>query len=277
MLVARLPNSITRILTASLGIPLVVFLTYLGGWPFLVFVIACALLSQHELYVMMAKAGMAPLHTAGLLLGLVIGVRTVLPLPLSAGIVAVVVLFLASHLRHRTDSPLQSVSATVFGIVYPTTMLTFLVDIRVGFEASVGNDAAFWLTMAVFLLVWSSDTAAYYVGKTFGKHKLAPQISPNKTWEGAVGGGVSAILVAIGLGLTVLPFLSPLDCVILGVICGSIGQLGDIAERRIKRMVDVKDSGNILPGHGGVLDRFDAMTIAAPIAYFYLFYVAGAV
>ncbi|MDX1430242.1 MAG: phosphatidate cytidylyltransferase, partial [Rhodothermales bacterium] len=204
-----------------------------------------------------------------------IGLRSVFPLPLAFGAVAIAVLFVASHLWSRPANPLQSVSMTLFGIAYPTLMLTYLVDIRSGAEAAVGPSGAFWLTLTVFVLVWVSDTAAYYVGRAFGRRKLAPTISPNKTWEGSAAGGVAAIAAAVGLGMTALPFLPPAHCIAVGIICGVVGQLGDLAESRIKREVGVKDSGTILPGHGGILDRFDALTIAAPLTYFYLFYVAG--
>lgn len=272
---SSLSNPVVRVLTAVVGIPLVVYATYLGGWPFLLVILAAALLGQHELYGLMAEAGMAPLRLAGLMLGLLIGLRSVLPLPLAFGAVAIAVLFVAAHLWSRPTNPLLSVSVTLFGIAYPTLMLTYLVDIRTGAAGAVGPAGAFWLTLAVFVLVWVSDTAAYYVGRAFGRRKLAPLISPNKTWEGSAAGGIAAVAAAVGLGVAVLPFLAPVHCVAVGIICGVIGQLGDLAESRIKRVVGVKDSGTILPGHGGILDRFDALTVAAPLTYFYLFYVAG--
>ncbi len=269
-----LPNSVVRVLTALVAIPIIVLLTWVGGWPFLVLFLACALLAQDEFYQMAIAGDMVPLRIAGLMLGLLIGIRSVFPLPLAFGAVAVAVMLVASHLWDRPANPPQSVAVTLLGIVYPTLMLTYMVDIRAGSAAALGQSDAFWLTLSVLILVWVSDTAAYYVGRAFGKRKLAPNISPNKTWEGAVGGSLASVGVAVGLGLTVLPFLSLIDCVALGIICGTIGQLGDLTESRLKRLVGVKDSGSIIPGHGGVLDRFDALTIVAPIAYFYLFYVA---
>ncbi|MBT8400501.1 MAG: phosphatidate cytidylyltransferase [Rhodothermia bacterium] len=269
-----LSNSIVRVLTALVAIPIMVWLTWLGGWPFLVLIVACALLGQVEFYQMASAGGMAPLRIAGLMLGLLIAIRSVFPLPLAFGAVAVAVMLIASHLSNRPANPPQSVAITLLGIVYPTLMLTYMVDIRAGGAAAVGQPGAFWLTMSVFILVWVSDTAAYYVGRAFGKRKLAPQISPNKTWEGALGGSVGSIAVAAAMGMTVLAFVPMTHCLVLGIICGSIGQLGDLAESRIKRLVGVKDSGSIIPGHGGVLDRFDALTVVAPISYFYLFYVA---
>lgn len=270
-----LSNSVVRVLTAIVAIPIMVLLTWLGGWPFLVLMVGCALLGQFEFYQMASAGGMTPLRIAGLMLGLLIAIRSVLPLPLAFGAVAVAVMLIAAHLSDRPTNPPQSVAITLLGIAYPTLMLTYMVDIRSGGAAAVGQSGGFWLTMSVFVLVWVSDTAAYYVGRTLGKRKLAPKISPNKTWEGAIGGSVGSIAAAVIMGLTVLPFLRIEHCVVLGIICGSIGQLGDLAESRIKRLVGVKDSGSVIPGHGGVLDRFDALTVVAPIAYFYLFYVAG--
>ncbi|MDX1546847.1 MAG: phosphatidate cytidylyltransferase, partial [Rhodothermales bacterium] len=136
------------------------------------------------------------------------------------------------------------------------------------------DDAAFALTLTVFLLIWATDTFAYYVGKNLGRHKLAPLISPKKTWEGAVGGAVGALLVAVVLKLTLLAFLAWPHVVAMALICGIVSQIGDLAESRLKRSVGAKDSGTLLPGHGGLLDRFDALLLAVPLVYLYLAYVA---
>ncbi|MEK8022687.1 MAG: phosphatidate cytidylyltransferase [Candidatus Hydrogenedentota bacterium] len=127
------------------------------------------------------------------------------------------------------------------------------------------------LLLAVLLVTWSADTGAYAVGMKFGRTKLAPDISPGKTREGAVGGLILAILVGIlAAGYTGRPILGA----IFGLIAGTAGQMGDLIESRLKRMAGVKDSGKILPGHGGILDRFDAFLVNAPLCYFLADYFA---
>lgn len=275
MTAAKIPNALTRVATALVGIPIVVYLTYVGGWPFLVLILGISLIAQYELYQMLAQTGAVPLMLAGMVLGALVGIRTLLPLPMAfAGVAVGLLLLSALLLRRRTGNPVESLAYTLLGVLYPTLLLTFLIDLRSGAAVALGETHAFWLTLSVFVLVWVSDTAAYYSGKLLGRHKLAPSISPNKTWEGAIGGGIGAIGAALLFGLLVLPFLSTVDCLVLGLICGGVSQLGDLAESKIKRTIGVKDSGALLPGHGGLLDRFDAMIVAAPFAYFYLAFMA---
>jgi phosphatidate cytidylyltransferase len=129
-----------------------------------------------------------------------------------------------------------------------------------------------WLALVV-AACWAADTAAYAVGKTLGRHKLCPSISPGKTVEGAVGGLIGAMLLTFLLGQWLgLPTGHALA---LGALLGVAGQLGDLAESKLKRWAGVKDSGSILPGHGGVLDRFDSLLVNAPLAYYYLRFIAG--
>jgi phosphatidate cytidylyltransferase len=132
--------------------------------------------------------------------------------------------------------------------------------------ASGGN--AFPLILTAAIPIWAGDTAAIFAGKAFGKHKLAPSISPNKTWEGSIANLLAAVGAAPALGY----FLKyPMDkMLLLGVSCGVIGQLGDLFESYLKRQAGVKDSGNLLPGHGGVFDRLDSLLMTAPFSYWIL-------
>jgi len=124
-------------------------------------------------------------------------------------------------------------------------------------------------------LIWVTDTGAYYTGKSIGKHKFAPSISPNKTWEGTIGGLVAAILAAVAFKLFILAFLTWTDVFALALLGGFWGQLGDLLESAVKRSADVKDSGSLLPGHGGVMDRFDSLIFTAPMYYLYLVHISG--
>jgi phosphatidate cytidylyltransferase len=127
------------------------------------------------------------------------------------------------------------------------------------------------------LLVWATDVFAYYVGKVIGSRPLAPSISPNKTWEGTLGGLCAAVAVAMILKLTVLGMVAWPHVVALALIGGGVSQVGDLMESQLKRSTGADDASSILPGHGGVLDRFDAMVVAAPLIYLYLHVVAGLV
>ena len=122
--------------------------------------------------------------------------------------------------------------------------------------------------------VWAADTLAYFTGRAIGKRPLFPRISPKKTWAGSVGGVVGALVLVAAMKTALLPLvLTWADVAVIGLICGAVGQLGDLAESMLKRSVGVKDSGNYLPGHGGMLDRIDAMLIAIPLVVLYLDHV----
>ncbi len=266
-------NALLRILTAVVGAPLLLGLVYLGGWYFGVLVLVLGLLEQYEVYGLMEQAGVRPWKVAGLLLGVLLALRALVPFALPLALVGLLGVLAWSPFS-KGEQPLSSLGGTVLGALYPTALLAFLTDLRLAQGPTVGDNEAFFLTSTVFLLIWATDILAYYTGKALGKHKLAPTISPKKTWEGAIGGALGAVAVAVVLKLTLIAFLAWPHVIALALICGVISQVGDLAESRFKRSVGVKDSGTILPGHGGVLDRFDAMVLAVPLAYLYLAYVA---
>lgn len=268
-------NSVLRVLTALVAAPLVVGLAYVGGWAFGAFVVGIALLGQWELYRLAEQAGLSPQMGWGLVLGALIVVQPLWP---AAGGVALGVgvglLALMPFLFRRT-ALLGSLSVTFFGALYPAVLLGFLLRLRLARGPSVGDCEAFLLVLLVLLLVWASDVFAYYVGKSIGRRPLAPTISPKKTWEGALGGLFAALVIGLTFKLTVGDFLPWGHLFALIFIGGVLGPLGDLAESHLKRSVDADDSSSILPGHGGLLDRFDAMAVAAPLVYGYLVFIAG--
>lgn len=268
-----LTNATQRILTALVGAPLVIGLVYVGGVPFVVLVLVASLLAQRELYGLFVAGGAKPYQWAGLLLGALLVGRVLWPALLVVALVIAVLMFVALPFE-RDETPHHNIAATLFGVFYPTTLFSFLAELRLARGETVGNDEAFWLTLAVFLLIWSADSFAYYAGRAFGKHPLAPRVSPKKTWEGAVGGAAGAVLVGVVLKLTALSFLAWPHVIVLALLGGCFSPLGDLAESRLKRAVGIKDSGTILPGHGGLLDRFDALILTVPLVYLYLAYVA---
>lgn len=266
-------NALLRILTALVGVPLLVLLIYLGGWYFGLAVLVAALLAQYEAYRLMEEAAMEPMKAVGLVLGALVALQPLWHEAWMAVLFVTVGVFVYSPFS-RAERPLHSLGSTFLGVLYPTALFSFLSLIRQLRVAGPDADAAWLLTLAVFLFVWASDTMAYYVGKSIGKRPLAPLISPKKTWEGSVGGVAGALVAAVILKLTLLAFLAWPHVLALAFIGGVVGQVGDLAESRLKRSVGVKDSGTFLPGHGGLLDRFDAVFLSAPLSYLYLYHLA---
>jgi phosphatidate cytidylyltransferase len=166
----------------------------------------------------------------------------------------------------QTENPVQIIAYTFLPVIYlaiPLSLLCYL-----GF---LGNEYSGKLLMAMFFLIWTNDTGAFISGITMGKHKMFPRISPKKTWEGTIGGVLLTIAVAYVLSIYWLP-MSTLQFVLLAIVVSVFATLGDLTESMFKRAAGVKDSGNILPGHGGILDRFDSMLFVAPAVAF-LFYM----
>jgi len=168
----------------------------------------------------------------------------------------------------KKETPLLNISILVFSFVWLGLMLGSLSELR--------NlpDIGFKITLALFLSVWICDTGAFLFGKKFGKKKILPDISPNKTWVGTIAGFISSMIFLLILNQSgYFPDMFLLiDVVVLGLITGIFGQFGDWAESLLKREANVKDTSNILAGHGGVLDRFDSLTFAAPLTLIYCTY-----
>ncbi len=130
-----------------------------------------------------------------------------------------------------------------------------------------------WTVLTLFASIWACDSGAYFAGRAFGRHKLFERVSPKKTWEGAVAGFVAAVGAFLLMRALVLPYLSVAEALVCGVIVGSFGQLGDLAESLLKRDAGLKDSSTLIPGHGGILDRFDSIMVVAPVLFLYLDFI----
>ena len=259
-----------RVYTAVVFFPLFfVLVQYLHPTAFLTFVLVGILLAQYEYYRFHAhRAWLVPsaivgsLGSVGLGLSFYHGYQVSLPVGL-AGIVAVVGIgLLMTYIGSRTWGLTDSI-IILFGTAYIGWMLSHLILLR---RLEYGIALIFF----VFLVTWASDTAAYYVGSSFGTHKLTPRLSPGKTIEGAIAGLVGSVMMACIAKFGFMPWLDLKDCLIVGLLLGSIGQAGDLFESRLKRHAGVKDSGTILPGHGGLLDRVDSLIFTAPVFYYYV-------
>jgi phosphatidate cytidylyltransferase len=165
--------------------------------------------------------------------------------------------------RAPLEQSLRDGAMTLFGVLYLGLTLSTLSMTRLLPQGE-------WLVFFLLLVTWASDTGAYYVGTLYGRHRLAPTISPKKTVEGLVGGLIGAIIVAYAARWWFLPELSGLDCLVLATLLTIAGLWGDLTESAMKRSVGRKDSGGILPGHGGMLDRLDSLLFTAPVFYYYV-------
>ncbi|HSQ75934.1 MAG TPA: phosphatidate cytidylyltransferase [Bacteroidota bacterium] len=191
-------------------------------------------------------------------------------------------------------NPLTNIAVTIMGAMYVSFFFGTLVGLRelfvpgdfpvylhfpltgVGVPEEIASTIYLWggwTVLTVFISVWMCDSAAYFAGRAFGRHKLFERVSPNKTWEGAVAGFIGAILAFLLMKSLVLPYLSWSQALVCGTIVGVVGQLGDLAESLLKRDAGVKDSSTLIPGHGGVLDRFDSILAVSPVLFLYLDFI----
>ena len=182
-----------------------------------------------------------------------------------------IVILVSQTFRFRVDfsKMLTGIGVTVLGVLYIAFLGGFIVAMRAGFTESIVPHLSSKLLGFFFLIVMGADTGAYYVGKNFGKHKLAPKVSPGKTWEGVVGGLVLSAALAAIASATFFPELPYKISIPLACAMSIVGLFGDLAESAIKRGAGAKDAANILPGHGGLLDRLDSLLFNAPILYYF--------
>lgn len=268
-------DNLRRVVTALLAAPVVLVLAYLGGWPFAGLVALIGVLGQRELYLMAHEVGAHPYRVGGYLVGLSVVATFVHPPFWPVGASLLLVFVVAAPLVLPHGQFLVSFTVTLAGAVYPTALLGSLVLLREARSTVLTDAGAFQLVLFVLLVVWATDVAAYYVGRTWGQRPLAPTISPNKTWEGTLGGFGMALAVGLLLKIGFVDALPWPHVAALVGIGGGVSQIGDLLESALKRSVEVDDSGQLLPGHGGMLDRFDAMAVAAPLSVLYLHLVAG--
>ncbi|HVC09853.1 MAG TPA: phosphatidate cytidylyltransferase [Elusimicrobiota bacterium] len=252
-----------RIITGLVGIPLLLFLIYHGGLAYSAFVVAVSILCLYE-YGVILTLGRRPVRGWLCVLGggamaafVVLGFAVQLPFAL----LALTAILLEMSAR---ESSIERLALTVFGACFFGILPAYLGPIRD--LGAAGKDATFLL----FICVWIMDIAAYAVGKTLGAHPLAPVLSPKKTWEGAAAGFAAALAAAAVFSALDAGRIPMDEAVALGVLIGIFGQLSDLAESLVKRAVGVKDSGAVLPGHGGIMDRFDSFLLAAPLFYYCL-------
>ncbi len=257
-----------RWITGIVALPFLYLLVAAGGWIFALLIAAAATLTLWEYY----RAAFTPAAGAGLKrmarLGLCLAPLMVLVVHHSgmalAPLVLAVDLVLAAALslpQFKTDPKAPHwVAIQVLGLVYIPLLLACLIPLR---AAPQGSLWVFWILCIVF----AGDTGAFYTGTYLGRRKLCPWVSPKKTVEGSLGGLAANVVVSLLFKALLLPALAVLPCVVFALVIGAAGQVGDLFASEFKRAAGIKDSGSLLPGHGGLLDRLDALLFASPLAY----------
>ena len=249
-----------RVLVAIIGIPIGLAAVILGGYYLFGLVVVLAVLGLHEYYTIVRpyRPNLLVGYLAGL--GVLAGAFFMGLEGILAGLAALVILTFFWSLFGELGAHLVGrMAVTGFGILWVAVGFAYLLLLR-------ALEQGLTLTILVMACTMLSDTFAYFVGRAMGRHRMAPRISPNKSVEGAIGGLVGAVVAALVVKIY-SPWLPAMEAVILGLIIGVVGQWGDLFESAFKRDFRVKDSGRVLPGHGGILDRFDSILFAGFVAY----------
>ncbi len=264
-----------RLITALWGIPLVIAAVWFDKpipW-FTILAAIAGLLAIIEFYRLVGVSKVLPLAICGTALTLLFIIYPHLHFDFSISIVSLIITaaialpMILMIFLPKQEGLFRLWAWTLTGVLYLGWFISYLVSIRI----DAGRN---WLFLALFV-TFGSDTAAYFIGKAIGKHKMAPSISPGKSWEGAVAGVLGAVLVTylFTLDTPLQVPLSIVSAVVLGVLISVFGQLGDLAESMLKRGTGVKDSGTLMPGHGGLLDRLDSILFAGVVVYLYYMFV----
>jgi phosphatidate cytidylyltransferase len=279
-------NLIQRIITGTVFIIVLVGCIMWNVWSMAGLFLLITILGLHEFYKLAEKANVQPQKGYGLFFGaflvLLAFIQCVYPLPiLKFTLLPLFFLPFFIELYRKKENPFSNIGWTFLGIIYVAVPFAMLV---LAFTPGVlyhRIDHTSWSTfrtydyrplLTIFVLIWISDTMAYVCGRLFGKHKLWERISPKKTWEGFIGGFIFTVVAGGMIGNWILynkhDYNQELKWICIAAVISVSGMLGDLVESLFKRSINVKDSGTILPGHGGILDRFDALLLATPFALF---------
>lgn len=244
----------------------------INGEVFSVFYLLLATACLFEFYGMYAEREVRPDRFWGTVLGfaafaVLIGMGLqIIPSQYASLILLLLPLLMILQLFKSDTQPFERIATTLLGIFY--VIVPFYCFYALGFSA---GDYHYILPLGFLLMLWANDTGAYLIGRAFGRNKLYEKISPGKTWEGFVGGFISAVLLGFILFRNTSEVLDLWQWLSMGALIAVTGTLGDLVESMLKRSLGVKDSGHLLPGHGGLLDRFDGLLISAPVVYIFLF------
>lgn len=270
-----------RVLFSVVAAPLAIAIVWFGDAPLATLLAVAAAVGAWELYRIARAGGVAPLDWAGIALAALVPLavhahyRRVFTAPAALWVVlALAVVGAAIWTRGVAGKPLAAAAITLFGVLYTGATLAFGYAIRYH-QYTIDRTSGAALLGLPMVLTWASDIGAYFVGRSIGRRKLIPSVSPGKTVEGSIGGLLATVLVCwLYVAFVLQPYaqlgLRLRDVVIFGLLISAAAQVGDLAESLFKREAGVKDSSRILPGHGGVLDRLDSMFFVMPLAYLLL-------
>lgn len=238
---------------------------------FFVVFLAITLLGTLEFYQLVRKANSSPQIISGMIASILLFVacyinarfhQNIIFLLFVLSVVAIPII----ELYRKKENPFANIAFTIMGLAYIALPFSLFNYMTYPF-----NDSRFHseIVLGIFLMVWANDSGAYLIGVNFGKHRLFERISPKKSWEGSIGGAVASLIVAYICSIFCFD-LSMWEWLFMGAIVVIFGSLGDLIESLLKRSIQIKDSGNILPGHGGILDRFDAILLVSPVVFVFL-------
>jgi phosphatidate cytidylyltransferase len=258
-----------RVVSGLLFLPVFYLLTWkLDPVYFAALVLLAAAVGQYEFYRMAKARGISPNMVLGIVIGALVVAEAYHPHLFSAArdhLAGALLLLLAARLfsPRPVAGAIEDISVTLLGIVYVAFLFSFQVAVR------MAVDGKEWLVF-LFFVIWASDIGAYSIGIPFGKHRLYEKVSPKKSIEGLIGALAAAAGMALVCRIWFMPSIGMGEVAGIAVVLAVVGTIGDLAESLIKRAAGVKDSGAIIPGHGGILDRMDSMLFAAPVLYYYL-------
>jgi phosphatidate cytidylyltransferase len=237
--------------------------------------------TQYEYYLMIWNTGVRPQMVPGIITGITVYVISTLiasaEIPKNSFLVLIpmMLIIMVIELYRKQEKPFDSLAHTFFSVLYtavPFSMFPFAAFSRTGLNSLLPHGRIIFspgIIIGFFILIWANDTGAYLTGMSFGKHKLMERISPKKTWEGFIGGIIIASIAAWFLSGW-LGVVNKIHWVIISLIVSVAGTYGDLVESMLKRSIGVKDSGTIMPGHGGFLDRFDSAIMSFPLIYLFI-------
>jgi phosphatidate cytidylyltransferase len=266
-----------RVLSALVLVPIAALIVWAGGWWFFAAIVVIALLAGYEYSQLMRQGDYAP--TTVFVLA-IIGVSLLAAqFPalniIQPGLTALLILSIAWQLFQSQDkTPTANWAITVAGGLYVGWLSANAIRLRGLSPNAVGLA---WMVLAV-LVTWGGDSAAYFVGRAVGRHKFWPRLSPRKTWEGIFAGVIGCLVIGALVGYLAMLLtgtIGPVHGLVVGLLAGIVGPFGDLAVSMMKRQVNAKDSGQLIPGHGGVLDRTDSLLFIIATTYYYAIWFAG--
>ncbi|TVQ88352.1 MAG: phosphatidate cytidylyltransferase [Bacteroidetes bacterium] len=270
-------NLTRRTITGIFLVLLIIFSLVISRYAFSGFFLVITILGLWEFYTLLEKVNIRPNKVLGTIAGAFLFISNALIAlelaPLEILLVNFLLVFLVFllELYRNIPNPFTNVAFTFFGLLYvavPFALLNYFPN--PGFEAGTYN---YKIVLGFFFMIWVNDSGAYLVGTTFGKNKLFERVSPKKTWEGTSGGGILCLITVWIIGVHYTE-ISKFNWFIIGCIVIVLNTYGDLFESMLKRSINTKDSGNLLPGHGGILDRFDGFLMATPFVFVYLLIIS---